>query len=153
MTAYLADIRRFPATLNPRLIDCAAMNLPACGRPRADAARLLPASVRPRLALVGDAGHFKHLVTAQGIADAVEQARFLADALLGAALPSTATRYGATPGPPSTTSGPSSRLTSRVLSTPTPCSPGWLPIGRPGSSGLICSPACGGRRRSLPPSG
>ncbi|HZD02657.1 MAG TPA: hypothetical protein VFA46_21440 [Actinomycetes bacterium] len=38
----------------------------------------------PGWALVGDAGHFKHPVTAQGISDAVEQAWFVADALLGA---------------------------------------------------------------------
>ena len=38
----------------------------------------------PGWALVGDAGHFKHPVTAQDISDAVEQAWFVSDALLGA---------------------------------------------------------------------
>ncbi|MDX6637646.1 MAG: hypothetical protein QOJ01_1157, partial [Solirubrobacterales bacterium] len=35
----------------------------------------------PGWALVGDAGHFKHPGTAQGIGDAVEQAIHVADAL------------------------------------------------------------------------
>jgi 2-polyprenyl-6-methoxyphenol hydroxylase-like FAD-dependent oxidoreductase len=37
----------------------------------------------PGWALVGDAGHFKHPGTAQGIGDAVEQAVWVADALSG----------------------------------------------------------------------
>ncbi|HEX5762742.1 MAG TPA: NAD(P)/FAD-dependent oxidoreductase [Solirubrobacterales bacterium] len=39
----------------------------------------------PGWALVGDAGHFKHPSTAQGISDAIEQALHVADALSGAA--------------------------------------------------------------------
>ena len=38
----------------------------------------------PGWVLVGDAGHFKHPGTAQGISDAVEQAIYVADALAGA---------------------------------------------------------------------
>lgn len=38
----------------------------------------------PGWALVGDAGHFKHPSTAQGISDAIEQALHVADALTGA---------------------------------------------------------------------
>jgi hypothetical protein len=41
-------------------------------------------AVGPGWALVGDAGHFKHPATGQGIGDAVGQAWFVADALLGA---------------------------------------------------------------------
>jgi 2-polyprenyl-6-methoxyphenol hydroxylase-like FAD-dependent oxidoreductase len=37
----------------------------------------------PGWALVGDAGHFKHPSTAQGISDAIEQALHVADALTG----------------------------------------------------------------------
>ncbi|HEU4945044.1 MAG TPA: hypothetical protein VFT10_07765, partial [Solirubrobacterales bacterium] len=37
----------------------------------------------PGWALVGDAGHFKHPATAQGISDAIEQALHVADALTG----------------------------------------------------------------------
>ena len=35
----------------------------------------------PGWALVGDAGHFKHPATAQGISDAIEQALHVADAV------------------------------------------------------------------------
>jgi 2-polyprenyl-6-methoxyphenol hydroxylase-like FAD-dependent oxidoreductase len=83
LATYLAGIRRFPATFNPRLID------------RAELVSRLLVAPEPMLrgyfrqasglgwALLGDAGHFKHPVTAQGIGDAVEQAFFVADALLG----------------------------------------------------------------------
>jgi 2-polyprenyl-6-methoxyphenol hydroxylase-like FAD-dependent oxidoreductase len=83
LAAYLAGIRRFPATLNPLLIDRAAMISPVVVAPEP----MLRGFYRPARgagwALVGDAGHFKHPVTAQGISDAVEQAWFVADALLG----------------------------------------------------------------------
>ena len=49
-----------------------------------DVARLLPPGEGPGWALVGDAGHFKHPATAQGISDAIEQAIHVADALGGA---------------------------------------------------------------------
>jgi len=83
MAAYLAGIRRFPATLNPLLVERAAMISPVIAAPEP----MLRGFYRPACgagwALVGDAGHFKHPVTAQGISDAVEQAWFVADALLG----------------------------------------------------------------------
>jgi uncharacterized protein (TIGR03083 family) len=41
------------------------------------------AAAGPGWALVGDAGHFKHPATAQGIGDAVQQAWWLADKLVG----------------------------------------------------------------------
>ena len=41
------------------------------------------ASNGPGWALVGDAGHFKHPATAQGISDAVEQAVYVAEAIAG----------------------------------------------------------------------
>jgi 2-polyprenyl-6-methoxyphenol hydroxylase-like FAD-dependent oxidoreductase len=37
----------------------------------------------PGWALAGDAAHFKHPATAQGISDAIEQSLYLAEALLG----------------------------------------------------------------------
>ena len=84
MATYLAGIRRFPATLNPRLVDRACMISPV----KAAAEPMLRGFFRqargPGWALIGDAGHFKHPVTAQGISDAVEQAWYVADALLGA---------------------------------------------------------------------
>ena len=82
--AYLAGIRRFPATLNPRLIDRATMISPLVVAPEPMLRGFLRPARGPSWALVGDAGHFKHPVTAQGISDAVEQAWFVAGALLGA---------------------------------------------------------------------
>jgi 2-polyprenyl-6-methoxyphenol hydroxylase-like FAD-dependent oxidoreductase len=84
MATYLAGIRRFPATLNPLLIDRAAMISPVVAAPEPMLRGFFRRACGPGWALVGDAGHFKHPVTAQGISDAVEQAWFVADALLGA---------------------------------------------------------------------
>ncbi len=84
ITTYLAGIRRFPATLNPRLLDRAAMISPVVAAPEPMLRGFYRPACGPGWALAGDAGHFKHPVTAQGISDAVEQAWFLADALLGA---------------------------------------------------------------------
>jgi 2-polyprenyl-6-methoxyphenol hydroxylase-like FAD-dependent oxidoreductase len=84
MAAYLAGIRRFPATLNPLLVDRAAMISPVMVAPEPMLRGFYRRACGAGWALVGDAGHFKHPVTAQGISDAVEQAWFVADALLGA---------------------------------------------------------------------
>ena len=84
MATYLAGIRRFPATLNPRLIDRATMISPVVVAPEPMLRGFFRRACGPGWALVGDAGHFKHPVTAQGISDAVEQAWFVAGALLGA---------------------------------------------------------------------
>ena len=83
MAAYLAGIRRFPATLNPLLVDRAAMISPVLAAPEPMLRGFYRRACGAGWALVGDAGHFKHPVTAQGISDAVEQAWFVADALLG----------------------------------------------------------------------
>ena len=80
---YLAGIRRFPATLNPRLIDRATMISPLVVAPEPMLRGFFRPAHGPGWALAGDACHFKHPVTAQGISDAVEQAWFVADALLG----------------------------------------------------------------------
>jgi 2-polyprenyl-6-methoxyphenol hydroxylase-like FAD-dependent oxidoreductase len=84
MATYLAGIRRFPATLNPLLLDRATMISPVVVAPEPMLRGFYRPACGPGWALVGDAGHFKHPVTAQGISDAVEQAWFLGDALLGA---------------------------------------------------------------------
>jgi 2-polyprenyl-6-methoxyphenol hydroxylase-like FAD-dependent oxidoreductase len=84
MATYLAGIRRFPATLNPLLVDRAAMISPLVTAPEPMLRGFFRRACGPGWALAGDAGHFKHPVTAQGISDAVEQAWFVADALLGA---------------------------------------------------------------------
>ena len=81
---YLAGIRRFPATLNPRMVDRATMVSPVVTAPEPMMRGFFRQACGPGWALVGDSGHFKHPVTAQGISDAVEQAWFVTDALLGA---------------------------------------------------------------------
>jgi len=82
--AYLGGIRRFPATLNPRLVDRATMISPVVVAPEPMLRGFFRDACGPGWALVGDAGHFKHPVTAQGISDAVEQAWFVADRLRSA---------------------------------------------------------------------
>jgi len=84
LATYLAAIRRFPATLNPRLIDLAEPVSRLVVAPEPMLRGYFRQASGPGWALLGDAGHFKHPVTAQGIADAVEQAFFVANALLGA---------------------------------------------------------------------
>jgi len=84
MATYLAGIRRFPATLNPRLVDRAQLISRVVVAPEPMLRGFFRPACGPGWALVGDAGHFKHPVTAQGISDAVEQAWFVADALGGA---------------------------------------------------------------------
>jgi 2-polyprenyl-6-methoxyphenol hydroxylase-like FAD-dependent oxidoreductase len=80
---YLAGIRRFPATLNPLMVDRATMVSPVVTAPEPMMRGFFRQACGPGWALVGDSGHFKHPVTAQGISDAVEQAWFVTDALLG----------------------------------------------------------------------
>ena len=82
-TTYLAGIRRFPATLNQRLLDHAQMISDVVVAPEPMLRGFFRRARGPGWALVGDAGHFKHPVTAQGIADAVDQAWIVADSLLG----------------------------------------------------------------------
>jgi 2-polyprenyl-6-methoxyphenol hydroxylase-like FAD-dependent oxidoreductase len=84
MATYLAGIRRFPATLNPRLVDRAQLISRVVVAPEPMLRGFFRPACGPGWALVGDAGHFKHPVTAQGISDAVEQAWYVADALGGA---------------------------------------------------------------------
>jgi flavin-dependent dehydrogenase len=84
LATYLAGIRRFPATLNPRLVDRAELVSRLLVAPEPMLRGYFRRAAGPGWALVGDAGHFKHPVTGQGIGDAVQQAWFVADALLGA---------------------------------------------------------------------
>lgn len=70
---YLEGLRQFPAVLNPRLLDLAHRATPLVVVPET----MMRGYYRPASgagwALVGDAGHFKHPATAQGIGDAVQQ--------------------------------------------------------------------------------
>jgi 2-polyprenyl-6-methoxyphenol hydroxylase-like FAD-dependent oxidoreductase len=84
LATYLAGIRRFPATLNPRLLDRAELASRLLVAPEPALRGYFCQASGPGWALVGDAGHFKHPATGRGIGDAVEQAWFVADALLRA---------------------------------------------------------------------
>lgn len=79
--AYLAALRRFPAVFNPRLLETARQVSPLVVVPET----MLRGIERPASgagwALVGDAGLFKHPVTAQGIGDALAQGRYVGEEL------------------------------------------------------------------------
>lgn len=79
---YRETLRRFPAVLNPRLLDSAERVTPLVVVPESMMRGYYRSPAGPGWALVGDAGHFKHPATAQGIGDAVQQARYVATALV-----------------------------------------------------------------------
>ncbi len=79
--AYLAALRRFPAVLNPRLLDRARQVSPVVVVPETMLRGFARAATGPGWALVGDAGLYKHPVTAQGIGDALAQGWFVGNAL------------------------------------------------------------------------
>jgi 2-polyprenyl-6-methoxyphenol hydroxylase-like FAD-dependent oxidoreductase len=81
--AYLDGIRGFPATLDPEWIDQAERISKVRVAPETMLRGYFRQAAGPGWALVGDAGHFKHPSTAQGIGDALEGAHHLAGALLG----------------------------------------------------------------------
>jgi flavin-dependent dehydrogenase len=78
---YTEGIRRFPATITAAAIDRAERISPVVAAPETMMRGFYRQASGPGWALVGDAGHVKHPATAQGIGDAVEQARFVADSL------------------------------------------------------------------------
>jgi len=82
--AYLEGIRDFPATLEPAWLDGAERVSDVFVVPETMLRGYFRRAAGPGWALVGDAGHFKHPSTAQGIGDALEQAHHVAEALLGA---------------------------------------------------------------------
>ena len=79
--AYLAALRRFPAVFNPRLIDGARRVSPLVVVPETMLRGFVRPATGPGWALVGDAGLFKHPVTAQGIGDALAQGWYVGTAL------------------------------------------------------------------------
>ena len=79
--AYLASLRRFPAVLNPRLLDTARQVSPVVVVPETMLRGFARPAAGPGWALVGDAGLYKHPVTAQGIGDALAQGWFVGTAL------------------------------------------------------------------------
>src|SRR5947208_1597787 len=82
---YLEFVRGFPETVSPDLLDRAELVTEVATAPEPLMRGFFRRPNRPGWALVGDAGHFKHPGTAQGIGDALEQAVYLADALSSAA--------------------------------------------------------------------
>ena len=80
---YRRMLLEFPAVLNPRLLDSAELISPVVGAPETMMRGYYRAASGPGWALVGDAGHFKHPTTGQGIGDALAQAEHVARELLG----------------------------------------------------------------------
>lgn len=80
--AYRAGLREFPTTLEPEAIDSAERITEVRSAPETMLRGFYRDPAGPGWALVGDASHFKHPATAQGISDAIEQAIYVADAIL-----------------------------------------------------------------------
>jgi len=84
MERYLALLRRFPETVTAAELEGAEMISDLIVAPESLMRGYFRTAAGPGWALVGDACHFKHPGTAQGIADAAEQARYLATGIAGA---------------------------------------------------------------------
>lgn len=82
-TAYLSALRRFPAVLNPRLLEQARQVAPVVVVPETMLRGFARPASGPGWALVGDSGLFKHPVTAQGIGDALAQGWHVGSAIGG----------------------------------------------------------------------
>jgi 2-polyprenyl-6-methoxyphenol hydroxylase-like FAD-dependent oxidoreductase len=80
---YLQQLRRFPETIEPGMLEHAEMIGDVLAAPESLMRGFFRAPNGPGWALVGDACHFKHPGTAQGIGDAVEQAVHVANSLSG----------------------------------------------------------------------
>lgn len=80
---YLALLRRYPETIDPEALERAEMVSDLIVAPESLMRGYFRTPTGPGWALVGDACHFKHPGTAQGIGDAVEQAIHVADAVSG----------------------------------------------------------------------
>ncbi|MDQ2676527.1 MAG: FAD-dependent monooxygenase [Actinomycetota bacterium] len=80
-TAYLEAVRRFGTTVDPGAIDRAERITEVRSAPETMLRGYFRKPAGPGWALIGDAAHFKHPATAQGIADAIEHSIFVSDAL------------------------------------------------------------------------
>ncbi len=78
---YLEMVRTFPETLPPGVFERAELITDVAIAPESLMRGFFRPAAGPGWALVGDAGHFKHPGTAQGIGDAVESAVHVAEAL------------------------------------------------------------------------
>ena len=79
-------LRRFPEMIEPDVLERAEMVTDVIVAPESLMRGFFRKPTGPGWALLGDAGHFKHPGTAQGICDAVEQAIYIAEATLGSRL-------------------------------------------------------------------
>ena len=80
---YVELLRRFPETIEPEVLERAEMVSDVVVAPESLMRGFFRKPTGPGWALLGDASHFKHPGTAQGICDAVEQAIYIAEALSG----------------------------------------------------------------------
>ncbi len=80
---YLGLLGRFPETISPEELERAEMVSDVIVAPESLMRGYLRTAAGPGWALVGDACHFKHPGTAQGIGDAVEQAIHVAESVTG----------------------------------------------------------------------
>jgi 2-polyprenyl-6-methoxyphenol hydroxylase-like FAD-dependent oxidoreductase len=81
---YVELLRRFPETIDPEVLERAEMVTDVSVAPESLMRGFFRTPNGPGWALLGDACHFKHPATAQGIGDAVEQAIYIAETLSGA---------------------------------------------------------------------
>lgn len=80
---YLGVLRRFRESIPPDDLDCGEMVTELTVAPESLMRGFFRRPTGPGWALLGDACHFKHPGTAQGICDAVEQAIYIAESLSG----------------------------------------------------------------------
>lgn len=81
---YVELLRRFPEMIEPDVLEGAEMVTDVVVAPESLMRGYFRKPTGPGWALLGDACHFKHPGTAQGICDAVEQALYIAEQLSGA---------------------------------------------------------------------
>jgi 2-polyprenyl-6-methoxyphenol hydroxylase-like FAD-dependent oxidoreductase len=80
---YLEVLHHFPETIESDVLERAEMVTEIIVAPESLMRGFFRKPTGPGWALLGDACHFKHPATAQGIGDAVEQAIYIAEALSG----------------------------------------------------------------------
>lgn len=133
---YLDVLKLFPETIAPEVLERGEMVTDLVVAPESMMRGFFRTPTGPGWALVGDACHFKHPGTAQGICDAVERRSTSPNRSRGRSRASRATRSGAMPAPGSTTSGPS----------PGAASPGWrsqIPSSGDGRASPMPGRTCG----------
>ncbi|MFL5908715.1 MAG: NAD(P)/FAD-dependent oxidoreductase [Solirubrobacterales bacterium] len=80
---YLEGLRALPEMIEPELLERAELVTEITVAPESLMRGFFRTPTGPGWALLGDASHFKHPGTAQGICDAVEQALYIAEHLSG----------------------------------------------------------------------